>query len=169
MRRIELDYRAPRARYGRMLLGVGAIVAVATGVSYARLHDEAEQWGVVAQKASLQNKSDARGDSVALQQELEQANDVARRLTLPWDRLFKAMENSAVDKVALLSVQPDPQQQIVSLNGEAQAYADVLTYMVKLDASGALTKVRLVNHEIKRDDPQHPVAFTVTARWRITP
>jgi hypothetical protein len=41
--------------------------------------------------------------------------------------------------------------------------------MVKLDASGALTKVRLVNHEVRRDDPQHPVAFTVTARWRITP
>ena len=174
MRRIDLDYRARKPWFGRALLAAGILVAAGMTYSYVRLAIEAEQWGTVAEKAATSNKvrsANARveGDAVRLQQEIDQANDVIRRLSLPWNELFKAMEDSAIDKVALLSVQPDPQQRIVSLNGEAQAYADVLTYMVRLDSSGALTKVRLLNHEVKRDDPQHPVAFTVTARWRITP
>lgn len=174
MRRIDLDYRARKSRLGWALLGVGAVMATTVAIAYTSLANEAGQWQAVAEKATRPPKATtvsnaAQGDTVRIAQEIEQANDVVRRLSLPWHDLFKAMENSAVDKVALLSVQPDPQQRIVNLNGEAQAYADVLTYMLKLDASGALSKARLLNHEVKRDDPQQPVAFTVTARWKITP
>lgn len=175
MRKIDLDYRTGKPRLGWTLFGVGAVLAGAMTIAYLSLMNEAGQWQTAAEKAARQPRVSAasvvgaQGDAVRLTQEIEQANDVVRRLALPWHELFKAMEDSAFDKVALLSVQPDPQQRLVNLNGEAQAYADVLTYMVKLDASGALTKVRLLNHEVRRDDPQHPVAFTVTARWRITP
>lgn len=174
MRRINLDYRTPVPLLGWSLFGIGVVMTAAIAVAYANLANEAGQWQVVAEKATQQPKATVttgagQTDSVRLVQEIEQANDVVRRLSLPWHDLFKALESSAIDKVALLSIQPDPQQRIVSVNGEAQAYGDVLTYMVKLDTSGALTKVRLMNHEIKRDDPQHPVAFTVTARWRIAP
>jgi Tfp pilus assembly protein PilN len=174
MRRIDLDYRVRKPRLGWALLSVGAVMAATVMIAYMNLANEAGQWQVAADKAMRPAKATAvsnaaQGDAVRVAQEIEQANDVVRRLSLPWHDLFKAMENSALDKVALLSVQPDPQQRIVSLNGEAQAYADVLTYMLKLDASGALTKARLLNHEVKRDDPQHPVAFTVTARWKTTP
>jgi Tfp pilus assembly protein PilN len=173
MRRIDLDYRARKPWLGWGLLSLGAVMAGASALAYVSLANEAGQWQAVAEKAAQRPKAipasrAGQDDAVRSAQEIEQANEVIRRLSLPWHELFIAMESSAIDKVALLSVQPDPQQRIVNLNGEAQAYADVLTYMLKLDASGALTRVRLLNHEVKRDDPQHPVAFTVTARWRIT-
>ena len=174
MRRIAFDYAPRKPRRGRLLLAAGVLSAAVVAYMYATLADEKTQWEAVAEKAappSRANSSTARTDiaGAQLRQEIEQANDVIRRLSLPWNELFKAMEDSTIDKVALLSVQPDAQQRIVNLNGEARAYADVLTYMTRLDSTRALTKVRLLNHEVKRDDPQRPVAFTVTARWRIAP
>jgi Tfp pilus assembly protein PilN len=81
--------------------------------------------------------------------------------------LFKSIEESAVDSVALLSVQPQPQQHLITLNGEAKSYADVLEYMQRLDSSEAFTRTRLLSHKVKREDPRHPVAFAIAANWRI--
>jgi Tfp pilus assembly protein PilN len=170
MRRIDFDYAERRPRLGWLLLIAGGVLAAAFAYSYAILLDEAAQWEAALAKTTAPKphvtSTQAGAQAVRLDQEVEQANDVIRRLSLPWNELFKAMEDAAIDKVALLSVQPDPQQQVVNLNGEAKAYADVLTYLERLDSSETLTKVRLVSHETKRDDPHHPVAFTVTAQWR---
>lgn len=174
MRRIDFEYRPRKSWLGWGLLGVGAVMSGAITIAYLNLANEAGQWQTVAEKVArplraAPTSTTPQGDTVRMTQEVDQANDVVRRLAMPWNELFKAMEDAAIDKVALLSVQPDPQQRVVNLNGEAQAYADVLTYVLKLDDSGALTKARLLSHEIKRDDPQHPVAFSVTARWRMAP
>ena len=67
------------------------------------------------------------------------------------------------------SVQPQPQQHLVTLNGEAKSYADVLEYMQRLDSSDAFTHTRLLSHKVKREDPRHPVAFTIAATWKIAP
>ena len=74
-----------------------------------------------------------------------------------------------MDTVALLSVQPQPQQRLVTLHGEARSYADVLAYMERLDSSGAFARARLLNHKVKREDPRHPVDFAIAATWKITP
>ena len=169
MRKIAFNYGTPqRAWPGRLLLVAGMVVAAAAMIDYLGPAREADRQEEQANMSAARLLTDA-GAAARRQQEIDQANDVIRQLSLPWDSLFNAIESSATDKVALLSVQPDPQQRRVSLDGEAQSYGDVLAYMLKLDTSGTLAGAQLSSHQIKDDDPQHPVAFTVVARWRMAP
>ena len=43
--------------------------------------------------------------------------------------------------------------------------AAALSYVLNLSRSEALSAVQLVRHEVKQNDPQHPVAFSVSAAW----
>jgi Tfp pilus assembly protein PilN len=174
IRKIDLDYCARKSRMGWVLLGIGVLAVSAAAIIYAGLADRAGQWEQVAMKAARQSAGSAavRGnaeDRNRLLLQVEDANEVIGRLSLPWNELFKGIEDSAIDGVALLSVQPQPQQHLITLNGEAQTYADVLEYMERLDSSGAFAHPRLLSHKVKREDPRHPVAFAIAANWRITP
>jgi Tfp pilus assembly protein PilN len=174
MRRIDLDYGKRRPRPGWALFGAGLIAAGAAVVVYAGLAERAAQWEQVAAKAARQGAAlvaarDNPEERRRLLLQVEDANEVIGRLSLPWNELFRSIENSAVDSVALLSVQPQPQQRLITLNGEARSYDDVLAYMERLDASGAFVRTRLLSHKVKKEDPRHPVAFAVAASWRIAP
>jgi hypothetical protein len=174
MKRIDLDYGKNRHASGWMLLSFGIFLSAITAGSYLSLVDDVGRWESATGPSTASIKVDSAGirsdsEATRLQREVDEANSVIRRLSMPWNELFRAIEDSAIDKIALLSVQPDSNQRILNLSGEAQAYDDVLTYVERLDASGALAKARLVTHEVKAGDPQHPVAFAVTARWRVAP
>jgi Tfp pilus assembly protein PilN len=174
IRRIDLDYAVRRSRSGWVLLGIGTLAVVAAAVLYSGLAERSARWEQVKEKAARQNAAlvVARDDPEGRRQlalQVEGANDVIFRLSLPWNDLFRSIEASAIDTVALLSVQPQPQQRLIALNGEARTYADVLEYMQRLDASGAFAHTRLLSHKVRRDDPRHPVAFAIAASWRIAP
>jgi Tfp pilus assembly protein PilN len=174
IRRIDLDYVQHRSRTGWAVLGIGVIAAVAAAVLYAGLSERSGRWEKVTQKAAARNAAvaavrDNPEDRRRLALQVESANEVIGRLSLPWNELFRSIEDSAIDTVALLSVQPQPQQRLVALNGEARSYADVLEYMQRLDASGAFAHTRLLSHKVKREDPRHPVAFAIAAGWRVAP
>jgi Tfp pilus assembly protein PilN len=100
--------------------------------------------------------------------QVEDANKVIGRLSLPWNELFRSIEDAAMDRVALLSVQPQPQQRLITLHGEAGSYADVLQYIERLDSSRTLSRARLLSHRVKSEDPRHPVDFMIAANWRIS-
>jgi Tfp pilus assembly protein PilN len=174
MRRIDLDYRPRKSRWGRLLFGAGILVAGMTVVAYLSLTDEAARWRQAEQRSGQETAmsadgEDARGDHQRLQQEIDEANAAIGRLSLPWNELFRGIEDATIDRVALLSVQPQPQQYLVNLNGEARVYADVLAYMGRLDSSGAFSRTRLLSHKVRSDDPRHPVSFAIAAGWRIEP
>ncbi len=174
IRRIDLDYAAHRSRIGWVLLCIGVFAAGAAAVLYAGLADQSARGDQVAQKAARQGAAfvaarDNPDDRRRLLVQVGDANEVIGRLSLPWNELFKSIEESAVDSVALLSVQPQPQQHLITLNGEAKSYADVLEYMQRLDSSEAFARTRLLSHKVKREDPRHPVAFAIAANWRISP
>jgi Tfp pilus assembly protein PilN len=172
--RIDLDYATRRSRKGWVLLGAGVCAAGAAAVLYAGLAERSAQWEQVAQKAARRSAAfvalrDSPEDRRRLLLQVEDANEVIGRLSLPWNELFRGIEDSAIDTVALLSVQPQSQQRLVTLNGEAKSYADVLAYMERLNASAAFTRARLLSHKVKREDPRHPVVFAIAAHWRIAP
>jgi hypothetical protein len=97
---------------------------------------------------------------------LAAARDTARRLALPWPGLFGAIESAASDDVALLAIEPDPRAGKVTLSGDSKDYLAALTYVLNLSRSAALSGVQLVRHEVKQNDPRHPVAFAVSAAWK---
>jgi hypothetical protein len=70
----------------------------------------------------------------------------------------------ANDKVALLAIQPDSRTGTVVISGEGEDYAAVLAYVSALDRAPTLSRVHLVQHELRQDDKQR-LAFSIAATW----
>jgi Tfp pilus assembly protein PilN len=104
-------------------------------------------------------------DSRELQQEVRLANTVLRQIAVPWDTLFREIEANTHESVALLSVQPDVQNRVVRIAGEAKNLDVLLDYIRRLGASKTLTNIFLTGHEIKGQDAQRPVSFSLVAAW----
>jgi hypothetical protein len=181
IRRIDFEFAARNrhsdSRAGWAVLAAGLCAAVAVAVMYSGIEERSAQWELAARKVAQADPvgrkqagipTDARARTQLIAQ-VEDANDVIGRLSLPWNTLFRSLENAALDTVALLGVQPQPQQRLVTLVGEARSYADVLEYIERLDASDAFVHSRLVSHKIKREGPVHPVDFIIAAQWRMPP
>ena len=181
IRRIDFEFasrnRHGGSRAGWVALAMGLCAVLAVAAMYSGIEERSAQWELAARKVA---QADPVGRTVAgipadaqartkLVSQVEDANDVIGRLSLPWNTLFRSLEGAALDTVALLGVQPQPQQRLVTLVGEARSYADVLEYMERLDASDAFVHARLVSHKVKSEGPVHPVDFIIAAQWRMPP
>lgn len=174
MRVLDLDFvqrkRSPWA--GWALLGVAVLLGAEMVYSYTELERGSFERTAQSTSRTLTTKtslsgSPRNGGGSALEGQAIEAAAVIERLTLPWPALFQALERVALDRVALLSIQPDPERRIVTLVGEAKQYEDVLAYIGSLNVVPVFRHVHLVSHEVKQDDPQRPVLFTVSASWKI--
>jgi Tfp pilus assembly protein PilN len=97
-------------------------------------------------------------------EEVAVARETVQRLSLPWERLFGALESAASDQVALLAIEPDPKSGTVMISGDSKDYLAALTYVLNLSRADALSKVQLARHEEKNDGGRS-VAFSVSATW----
>ena len=163
MQRIELDFirRAPRSRWaGRVMLAVALGVAGDMAFTYAQLGTAVKaNEAIVARAHAHKPVQSASKEDVAL------ARETVERLGLPWSTLFSALEAAATDRVALLAIEPDTKTGTVKISGDSKDYLAALTYVLNLSQSDALSNVQLVRHEVKQNDPQHPVAFSISAAW----
>ena len=164
MQRIELDFirRAQRSRWaGRVLLAVALGLAGDMAFSYASLlRSVKENESIVARaQPGKPLSAPASAEEVAL------ARDTVERLALPWPKLFAALEAAASDQVALLAIEPDTKSGTVKISGDSKDYLAALGYVLNLSKADALSHVQLVRHEVKQNDPQRPVAFSISAAW----
>ena len=51
------------------------------------------------------------------------------------------------------------------ISGDSKDYLAALSYELNPSHAQALERVQLVRHEVKKDDPQAPVRFAVSAAW----
>ena len=171
--RLRLDYQPPpwhSYRAGMALLLVAIAVSVALLGGYIAINAEIEsqeiQWQGL-ERGVKRSHNETRNGAVAeqLQPELKRANEIVNRLALPWDELFKAVEASASDQVALLSIEPDTAKRTLAITAEAKDFAGMLDYVKRLGAEPVLADAHIVSHQIQQQDPQKPVRFTVHASW----
>ena len=163
MQRIELDFirRAPRSRWaGRVLLAVALGVTGDMAFTFTQLERAVKSNEAVVARAqprkALQSVSN---------EELALARDTVERLGLPWSKLFAALEAAANDQVALLAIEPDTKSGTVKITGDSKDYLAALGYVLNLSQAEALSNVQLVRHQVKQNDPQRPVAFSISAAW----
>ena len=164
MQRIELDFvrRRPASRWaGRVLLAVALGMAGEMAYTFVQLQDAVRANEAVVARAQPR-KSTAPAASA---EEVAAAKETVDRLALPWTRLFAALEGAASDQVALLAIEPDTKSGTVTISGDSKDYLAALTYVLNLSRSDALSKVELVRHEVKQNDPQKPVSFSIQAAW----
>jgi hypothetical protein len=167
MQRIDLDFAA-RSRRSQLAGTVLAAVALAVAGDAAWSYVNAKR--TIAEAETLIARARPHGASRAAKavspEEVAVARDTVQRLTLPWPGLFGAIESASSQDVALLTVEPDPRSGKVTISGDSKDYLAALTYVLNLSRSDAFSGVELVRHEVKANDPRHPVAFAISAAWK---
>jgi Tfp pilus assembly protein PilN len=176
MRALHLDYQRSTRPIPWLGLGVlvSALAALAMmGGHYHELGQHIALWEVRVAHGERLSSHRARALRPASAQvaraqalEVQHANLVLRQLSLPWDTLFRAVESAGGDTVALLSMEPDIQKGTVRISGEAKDFAAMLEYIRQLGADDVFGSVHLQTHQIRQDDPQKPVRFSLLAVWK---
>jgi hypothetical protein len=171
--RIRIDYQTqPRPRWpGWALLVLAAVVGVDLALTRIELEQQLATWetpkSALPGKGSVATVRDpTAGKTPSFDAQIEEAAGVLAQLKTPWSALFRSIEAAHGDEVALLGLQPDIARHSLSIVGEAKEYGDALAYVARLRNEAKLANAHLVGNEVKEDDPQRPVLFTVSANWK---
>lgn len=171
---LNIDFSGRRASPGLLGIALACAGVIATAWVIDTYLSESQQIDLWESKLHEIKKMSRRTpstiaeplrDSRELQQEVRIANTVLRQIAVPWDTLFREIEKSGGESVALLSVQPDVQNRAVRITGEAKNLQAMLDYIRRLEATRSLSDIVLTGHEIKAQDAQRPVNFSLVAVW----
>ena len=170
---VYLDYRrSKRFPVGGTVLLVLALAGLILLGGYYRgisLKAAGAQTHLEKIERPLQRRQAGATSGKELELEVRSANDVLRQLTLPWGKLFDAVEAAGGKDVALLALEPDLGKRTVKISGEARNLSAMLNYVTQLEAQGPFGTVYLQNHQVQRSDPEKPVQFTAIAAWEGKP
>lgn len=175
MRRLQLDFQPRRTALSAWaLLGVGA--SLVAGAIVVQQNFNQQQTAVGQQLEVFERQLGKRPErAVSLTpaqsreqtEKLAQMRSVSQQLQRPWERLFSMLEALPQDDIALLTVTPDARKGQVRISAEARDLEAMLAFHKRLEASGELSDVSLLNHEIIAKQPEHPVQFNLSATWEI--
>jgi biopolymer transport protein ExbB/TolQ len=168
MRPLRIDFArsaAAPAWAGWGLLAVSLVLAGLLAAEFraaqtelARLNDRVERLRA-RESRSVADPQTAR----QLREELQRARAVTQQLSLPWGRLFQAVESAASRQVALIALQPESGQGVVRITAEARDLAEALEFVRRLQATRQLGGVHLASHQVRTEEAQRPVRFVVLA------
>lgn len=171
MRRLDLNFQQqpdrPSSLAGWLLVLVSVALLIEMGVSYGRLQNERAVINDEIRTSRLQvdtSRREVAGHQFT-EKDFEDARQIIKRLSSPWKDIFAGLESINAKDVAILFIQPDMQTGLLRIDGEAKDYAATLTLVAQLRTTKPFSEVFLSRHEIKRDDSQHPVIFSVSMRW----
>lgn len=165
---LELDFIVPRKRpraAGFLVLIVA--LALAGGLVLKQRETEQRLHELDAAAALLSAPRPALAiPRDKLEGEIKNAQATVRQLALPWSQLIDSLERASMKDVALLNIQPDAQNRLLRVTGEARREELMLQYLQRLSATGSFAEVHLVSHQVREEDPQRPIQFSVQARFR---
>lgn len=159
--RLDLDFVARRRAspwVGRLLLAAALTVSADMGLQFYDLQKINSTYKVEFARVGPRSGRPARPASA---EEVAAARETVQRLSLPWTKLFTAIESAASDQVALTAIEPDPRAGTVKITGDSKDYLAALTYVLNLSRAEGLSSVQLVRHEVRQGN----VGFTVSASW----
>ena len=174
MRSLNLKFpdggqEARSAGYVMLVLGILALSGVL--YQYQRAMDEVAYWDLriasmdrQTQRKTMPLASPAQGGR-EIKQEVKRANAVLSEIDLPWGALFDSVEYATSHEVALLSFQPDAAGRTMRMGGEAKSMPALLDFVSALEREPVLKDAYLLKYEVKQDDPQQPIIFSVMASW----
>ena len=173
-----LDYCGRRSAItlsGIAWLLFGALIVAAVAESYMDVLETIQRQEDQLESLGDQLKRKVRGreqrvvDAKRLDPELAVAKSVLRRLALPWEEVFMALEQATLahrDHIRVLSVQPDVDKGLVTISGESKDFDVLMDYLDQIEKSGIFLRVRLVNHQVQVDVAGRPIRFYAVGSWK---
>jgi Tfp pilus assembly protein PilN len=166
--KLQLDFVRPRRRYtwlGALLLSSGIALAGFSVQQYFAAEGEIAALERELARLARGAGGEPKVDLDRLRARIVLANQVVRKKTVPWDGLFRDIENASDGKIGLLAVQPDAATGVVRITGEARDTAALTAYITRLEAQPSLQNVYLAEHEIKLNQGHLVVRFNLNATW----
>lgn len=177
MTALRLDYQRSMKPFpvaGVVLLLLAIVALFLTGLHYYRLTVQLSDWQASLDKsrqvASRQAQAKPkRRDMPEMMQEVRHANEILRQISLPWEKLFQAVESSVNREVTLLGMEPDIEKHVVRISCEARNIAAMLNYIRQLEKQHEFGSIYLQSHQIQEQHPEKPVRFSLVATWGMAP
>jgi hypothetical protein len=175
--RLHLEF-APQPR--SLSWGGLSLLLVALALLAIASLEVARKWGDNVQQrqalAALEDKQRGKPPAPVRPQRADPAENAraqvvrqaSRSLAMPWAELLGALE-SVPPGIALLSVDPSPAKQSVSITAEAAGAQEMLGYLKVLQADTRVAEVILVSHQVQTQAPGTPLRFQLRAKWGVAP
>ncbi len=170
---IQFDFvegHREKSLIGALLLVCGLVAVIAVGIDYRIL--TARRAGLEQRVTALNRVTDhtpSRTEIAADARDAAIVQQAAQDLSTPWTLLLAELEQASKDttgQIALLGVEPDHGKHTVRISAEARTLALALAYVQRLQGSRSLRYPMLDRHEVRADDPQHPIRFELTGEWK---
>ena len=171
-RRLELDHLGPvrRPRWpGYALLAVSLVVAGEMTQRYRDTQVELERHAATQGMLNVKRPALPRASKQRVDEEVKEVDAVMRQLTLPWGPLIESIESAGTQDIAILQLQPEAQQRVLRIMGEARTQDAMVDYLKRLADARGFGQVHLLSHQVQQDDPQRPVQFAAQASFRGMP
>ncbi|WP_283744008.1 PilN domain-containing protein [Sideroxydans sp. CL21] len=174
MTQLFLDYQRSNKLFpwaGMILLLLSLGLLALADIYYQNLTERISYWELKSgqsQKATGRKTGNSPREINDMALEIKHANDVLNQITLPWDKLFQAVEWSSGKDVALLTIEPDAEKHVVKISGEAKNIEAVLNYVGHLSDQEIFNSVYLQSHQVQEQNPERPVRFALIATWKDT-
>jgi hypothetical protein len=172
MAQLFLDYQRSNKPFpwaGTVLLLLSSGLLALAGIYYQNLTEQTTYWELKSgqfQKSAGRRAGSSPREINDMAQEIKHANDVLNQITLPWDKLFQAVEWSSGKDVALLTIEPDAEKHVVKISGEAKNIEAALHYVKHLSDQEIFNSVYLQSHQVQEQNPEKPVRFALIASWK---
>jgi len=167
--RLELDYIASPRRLrwiGLLLLAVSLFITADLLLRYRDARLALQRYETARGLLADERRPARTIPKERLEEHTKAAQSAIRQLALPWAAIVQAVEAAGTSDVAVLQLQPDAQQALFRLTAEARGSGPMLEYLRQLAATPGLSDVHLLTHQVREDDPQRPVQFTIQASFR---
>ena len=165
MARLDFDFHSRPVRPGT--LGVALALAGVAALAWVWMNLQAAHAtgaGLAMQIAALE-KSQSR----PAVQPVKRTDDAAQRtrsqvsaqLAYSWQPAFEALAAARSGKIALVSLDAVQSSSRLKLVAEARHLADAIAFIDALQQQPGIRRVELLQHELRADDEQKPLRFTI--------
>lgn len=171
MREIALDFQPRRpGLLAIVLLLAGLLLAADTWVEAQALRDQlAAAESRLAQARRRAERLDlgqrnSQPENVFSAEESKALRQAIAAIRLDWAALYGSIDQAVSEEISLLAIRPSAPGKAVQISGEARDLAAALAFVEALRRL-PLANVALLSHQVKQNDPQHPIIFEIAATW----
>lgn len=176
---LKLDYANTKVTWtpqGVVCVVLGLALTAGSVSSYQYLHmkldDTTETLAAVQKRIDREQrkKDKLAAELKSHRAEIQEAEVVMKRLTVPWDALFGVVERVGarhLNQITILAIHPDVDERRVVVDGRSADLDVLFDFVTQLQESKIIRSARLGHHHLELDkkDRARPVRFTVVAEW----